>query len=137
MSDDIQKQELDDGTTAPPLFGRAVELTKPRSVAERYDVAQSVHHLSSYRYCAFALAICCLRLRRRLAKQGISFRGDAAHFSEAVFNYLIENGVSAPDIVSHGARAVAMCTDDLPGLLVPQGEGERREVVGNSDGTEG
>lgn len=116
---------------------RPVTLTVPRSLAERYDIVSCAgDDMTAQRVSGLALGLCWLRLRRRLARQGVSYRGNPAAFGGYVLNLLLEEGADIRSIVGAGHRAVNLCSEDLPGLAVPSSAKEVEKLVGNGGSTE-
>lgn len=92
------------------LAGARVELTKPSSIAERWDaVLLSSDDATRPRAAAAALGLCWPRLRRR-----VPYKGDALSFGGAVIDTLVgKEGARYLDVYGWGLKALDLCADGL------------------------
>lgn len=91
------------------LLAREIELKKPASYAEAWDVA-SIGEKNQVRALAAALGICGVGRRLKIA-----YNGDAMTYGGKVIDALVAQGVEMGNIVEAGGQAFAMCAEMLVG----------------------
>lgn len=107
-------QSWDDGTPME-LAGARVEIGPPRLYSERYDVIDMLERgAPRHRVAAVALGLSWPKLRRRLSKRGISYRGNPAEWADAVIQILSQEGVTRPQYMAAGALAFLLIERNLP-----------------------
>ena len=89
--------------------GRDVELVRPRSFAERYDVAAAAGE-NVHRACAAALGFSWVWLRRQL---GPYDGRSACAYGGRVIDFLTDQGVPFEAVIEHGLAAMKLCTEGL------------------------